>query len=100
MSGNATGPAPAIATGPLSAARAAIGTPQALAAPPEPGARVESRPVPGRPEPPVSLGDTDERVEPQVLHAADRGDVREDDQRPRQAGARGPFQVWCAAKSA
>lgn len=55
---------------------------QALAAPPDLESRVNSRPVPGRLDPPTGLGGAEERVEQQTFYAADLGSVDEDDQTP------------------
>src|SRR5689334_9065845 len=60
---------------------------QALAAFPELKACVNPRPVPGWLNPPARLGYAEERVEPQVFHAADLGSVSEDDQGPCHAMA-------------
>lgn len=65
-----------------SAIHVEIADTEALAALPELEACVNSRPVPGWLKPPVRLGDTEERVKPQVLYAADLRSVSEDDQRP------------------
>src|SRR6266567_1156609 len=66
----------------ISAIDVEIADAQALAAPPDLESRVNSRPVPGRLDPPTGLGGAEERVEPQTFYAADLGSVDEDDQTP------------------
>jgi hypothetical protein len=66
----------------ISAVDVEIADTQALAAPPDLESRVNSRPVPGRLDPPTGLGGAEERAEPQTFYAADLGSVDEDDQTP------------------
>src|SRR4029077_12924915 len=70
-----------------SAVHVEIADTQALAAFPELKACINPRPVPGWLNPPARLGYAEERVEPQVFHAADLGSVSEDDQGPCHAMA-------------
>lgn len=76
------GPVPGRVRDMTSAVDVEITDAQALAAAPDLESRVNSRPVPGRLDPPAGLGGAEERVEQQTFYAADLGSVNEDDQTP------------------